>query len=176
MSGWQAPGIEESGRIILGIDPGLASVGFGVVKEVSGRLYHVDHGTIQTSPSQPSAERLFAIYSGILALIDTYGPSAGGIEGLFFFRNVSSALPVAEACGVIKLAFRQRSIDLSEFSPNDIKKAVSGTARAEKQQVQEMVKMLLGLSDIPKPDHAADALAAAICRAHFEGPSGLAIT
>lgn len=175
MSVWQAPGTEEPGRIILGIDPGLASVGFGVIREVSGRLVHVDHGTIQTGADQPTQERLFAIYSAILALIDVHRPSAGGIEGLFFFRNVSSALPVAEACGVIKLAFRQKAIDLSEFSPNDIKKAVSGTARAEKKQVQEMVKMLLGLAEIPKPDHAADALAAAICRSHFEGPSGLFI-
>jgi crossover junction endodeoxyribonuclease RuvC len=155
------------GRTILGIDPGLASVGFGVItRSRGGSLVHVAHGCITTSPSQPSSERLKHIFDHVCSLIELYRPETAAIEDLYFFRNVSSALPVAEARGVIKLAFETRAIPLAEYTPNAIKKAVTGTARAEKHQVQEMVRILLGLSGIPSPDHAADALAAAICRAH----------
>ena len=92
------------------------------------------------------------------------------MESLYFWKNVSSALPVAEAKGVIRLAFARASVPLADYSPTAIKQAVSGSARAEKGQVQEMVKLILGLGEIPKPDHASDALAAAICRANHEGP------
>ena len=160
--------------LIIGIDPGLASLGYGVIAfGRGGLLRHITHGCIRTSPSDSSEQRLQQIYSGIQEILATYKPRYGGIEDLYFFRNVSSALPVAEARGVIKLVFHQASISLAEFTPNAIKKAVTGTARADKNQVQEMVRILLGLSEAPKPDHAADALAAAICRAHFEGPVGL---
>ncbi len=157
-------------RIVIGIDPGLASVGYGVVAESGGALRHIAHGCITTSPDQVSGCRLRVIHD---RLIDEYAPVACGIEDLYFFKNVTSALPVAEARGVIKLAFFERSVPLSEFTPNAIKKAVTGTARADKNQVQEMVRVLLGLDAIPKPDHAADALAAAICRMHSEGPAGI---
>jgi len=161
-------------KIVLGIDPGLASVGYGLVAESGGQLRHVTHGCIVTRAGSPSGERLKIIYyNEISSLIALHKPDSGGIEDLFFFRNVSSALPVAEAKGVIKLAFAVAGVPLAEFTPNEIKKAVTGTARADKAQVQEMVRLLLGLDAIPSPDHAADALAAAICRMHFEGPAGL---
>ncbi len=160
--------------LIVGIDPGLASLGYGVIAlGRGGKLRHVCHGCIRTASSDPSELRLQQIYSGIQEILATYNPAYGGIEDLYFFRNVTSALPVAEARGIIKLAFHQASVPLAEFTPNAIKKAVTGTARAEKGQVQEMVRILLGLEEAPKPDHAADALAAAVCRAHFEGPAGL---
>ena len=165
-----SPAIRLDERLVIGIDPGLASLGYGIVALREGRLFHVAHGCICTSPKQPSGDRLLHIYSEIISLLELYKPTQGGLEDLYFFRNVSSALPVSEAKGVIKLAFRMASVDLAEFSPNEIKKAVTGTARADKLQVQEMVKMLLGLDAVPSPDHAADALAAAICRIHVSGP------
>jgi len=163
----------RSERIIIGIDPGLASVGYGLIAESGGQLRHLAHGCITTKAGTPSEDRLRKIFNEISSLLSLHKPHAGGIEDLYFFRNVSSALPVAEARGVIKLAFALSAVPLAEFTPNAIKKAVTGTARADKLQVQEMVKILLGLSAIPSPDHAADALAAAICRMHFEGPAGI---
>lgn len=174
MAGNRLPSPEPGKRIVIGIDPGLASVGYGVIRGSYGQLQHIAHGCITTSPELPSNQRLHTIYSEICSLLALYKPDAGGIEDLYFFRNVSSALPVAEARGVIKLAFFAAGVPLAEFSPNEIKKAVSGTSRADKGQVQDMVRLLLGLNEIPKPDHAADALAAAICRVHFEGPAGIA--
>ena len=165
-----------SERIVIGIDPGLASVGYGLVAQSGGAMRHIAHGCITTTPDQASGDRLRIIHDKIIALIDEYSPVACGIEDLYFFKNVSSALPVAEARGVIKLAFSEKSIPLSEFTPNAIKKAVTGTARADKNQVQEMVRVLLGLDAIPKPDHAADALAAAICRMNSEGPAGIVLS
>jgi len=163
----------SEGKIVLGIDPGLASVGYGLVSESGGRLSHLAHGCILTLAGTPSGERLKVIYDEIASLISLYKPDLGGVEDLYFFRNVSSALPVAEARGVIKLAFAASGVPLAEFTPNEIKKAVTGTARADTALVQEMVRVLLGLDAIPSPDHASDALAAAICRLHFEGPAGL---
>jgi crossover junction endodeoxyribonuclease RuvC len=160
-------------RIVIGIDPGLASLGYGVVAESGGQLRHIAHGCISTSPKTPSGERLKQIHEALNALIETYRPSCGGVEDLYFFRNVTSALPVAEARGIIKLVFAQTGVPLAEFTPNAIKKSVTGSARADKLQVQEMVRILLGLEKIPSPDHAADALAAAICRIHFSGPAGI---
>jgi crossover junction endodeoxyribonuclease RuvC len=157
-------------RLVIGIDPGLASLGYGIVAFREGRLVYVTHGCIVTSPGQASGDRLLHIHKELTSILELFKPTQGGMEDLYFFRNVSSALPVSEAKGVIKLAFRMASVELSEFSPNEIKKAVTGTARADKVQVQEMVKMLLGLDAIPSPDHAADALAAAICRIHASGP------
>lgn len=161
-------------RRVLGIDPGLASVGYGIIESKGGVLRHLAHGCITTSPGSPSGLRLLAIHRSILEILREYRPDAAGIEDLYFFRNVTSALPVAEARGVIKLAFEISGVPLAEFTPNAIKKSVTGTARADKSQVQEMVRILLGLETLPSPDHAADALAAAICRLNHEGPAGLA--
>ena len=159
--------------VVIGIDPGLASLGYGIVSESGGQLRHIAHGCISTSPKTPSGERLLQIHEALKSLIETYHPAFGGVEDLYFFRNVSSALPVAEARGIIKLVFAQAGIPLAEFTPNAIKKSVTGSARADKFQVQEMVRILLGLDKVPSPDHAADALAAAICRIHYSGPAGI---
>ena len=154
----------------MGIDPGLASVGYGVVECSGGRLSRLDHGCIVTSKDEDTGERLLAIHERIAALIEEWRPDSAGMESLYFWKNVSSALPVAEAKGVIRLAFARAGVELLEYSPTAIKQAVSGSARAEKEQVQEMVRIILGLPEVPKPDHAADALAAAICRANHRGP------
>ncbi len=160
---------------ILGIDPGLASVGYGVIESSGGRLRHLDHGCILTRKEEDTGRRLLTIFAAVSDLIEEWAPAVAAMESLYFWKNVSSALPVAEAKGVIRLAFARASVDLVEYSPTAIKQAVSGSARAEKDQVQQMVRLILGLGEIPKPDHAADALAAAICRSNHEGPlAGLA--
>lgn len=155
---------------ILGIDPGLAALGWGLVEARGGRLHHLGHGCLATKAGLPIEERLATIYDFIAALIGEWEPAAAALEGLFFWKNVTSAFPVAEAKGVIRLACHRAGLPLAEYSPTLIKQAVVGTSRAEKEQVQAMVKLLLGLAESPKPDHAADALAAAICRWHHEGP------
>jgi crossover junction endodeoxyribonuclease RuvC len=154
----------------MGIDPGLASVGYGVLESSSGRLRHLCHGCIATPKEKGTGERLLMIFATVADLIEEWEPATAAMESLYFWRNVSSAMPVAEAKGVIRLAFARAGVDFVEFSPTAIKQAVSGSARAEKNEVQEMVKLLLRLKDIPKPDHAADALATAICRANHLGP------
>ncbi len=157
---------------IIGIDPGLAALGWGVIEARQGRLRHLGHGYIETHKDTPLGERLLAIAEGVERLIAEWEPAAAGIESLFFWKNVTSALPVAEARGVIRLAFVRAGVDLADYSPTAIKQAVVGTSRADKAQVQAMVQLLLGLDAVPRPDHAADALAAAICRWHHEGPLG----
>jgi crossover junction endodeoxyribonuclease RuvC len=154
---------------ILGLDPGLASAGWGVVEVSGNRLRYIAHGCVETEASRPRAERLFFIYREICRVLETYKPREGAIENLYFGRNVSSAMAVAEARGVITLALVQRGLGVLEFSPGAIKTGVAGVSRAGKEQVQEMVRLILGLESVPKPDHAADALAAAICAAH-SGP------
>lgn len=154
----------------MGIDPGLASTGYGVVEISSGCMRALGYGVIHTRSEMPHSLRIRDIHAAIADLLGLWSPDRGGMESLFFFRNVSSALPVAEARGVIRLAFVSAGIHLDDLTPNEIKLSVTGSARAEKKQVQEMVRILLGLPDIPKPDHAADALAAAICLWHKTGP------
>jgi crossover junction endodeoxyribonuclease RuvC len=136
------------------------------VVEVSGnRLRYLAHGCVETEASRPRAERLFFIYQEICRVLETYKPREGAIENLYFGRNVTSAMGVAEARGVIILALVQRKLGVMEFTPSAIKTGVAGVGRAGKGQVQEMVRLILGLESVPKPDHAADALAAAICAA-----------
>jgi crossover junction endodeoxyribonuclease RuvC len=147
-------------------------MGYGVIEAKNGRIRHLAHGCVETNSKTPMGLRLLEIFAAVAELIETWEPGAAGMETLYFARNVSSALPVAEAKGVIRLAFARSGIALSEYSPNALKQAVTGSARAEKDQVQEMVRILLGLAQRPRPDHAADALAAAICRANHEGPLG----
>ncbi|MEJ5183494.1 MAG: crossover junction endodeoxyribonuclease RuvC [Rectinemataceae bacterium] len=163
---------DSSSIVAIGIDPGIASIGYGVVRTSGGRLECIAYGCITTDAAEAMGARLDAVFSAIESLVTTHAPDVGGIEELYFFRNVTSALPVAEARGVIRLAFARAGIPLHQFSPNAIKKAVTGSARADKVQVQEMVRILLGMEEIPKPDHAADALAAAICTLHSLGPAG----
>ena len=154
---------------IIGIDPGLASTGWGVVDYAGGEVRYVDHGSIETEAALPRGERLFFILKTLRQLLDKYKPSGAAIETLYFGRNVSSAIPVAEARGVISAVLSERGLPVFEFTPNAIKQGVTGVVRADKAQVQHMVKIILGLAEIPKPDHAADALGAAICAAHAGG-------
>ena len=156
----------SSARRILGIDPGLASTGWGVVDNADGNICYIDHGTIITKADCPRADRLFFILQEVRAVIDKYNPAKVVIENLYFGKNVSSAIPVAEARGVISAAVAEKGLPLIELTPNAIKLGVTGSARADKKQVQEMVKIILNLDKPPKPDHAADALGAAICGAN----------
>ena len=153
-------------RRVLGIDPGLASTGWGIVDCAGGKLRYVGHGSITTVTGRPHAERLLSILESVSSLLDTYSPTESAVEILFFGKNVSSAIPVAEARGVIFAALAERGLPVYELRPNAIKQGVTGISRADKKQVQEMVRIILGLEKIPKPDHASDALAAAICAAN----------
>jgi len=152
-------------RRILGIDPGLADTGWGILDDEEGIRY-VDHGVIKTKADCPRAERLFFIMRSVRLIIEKYNPTEAAIEKLFFGKNVSSAISVAEACGVITASLAEKNIPVYELTPNAIKKGVTGLACSGKPQVQEMVKTFLGLNEIPKPNHAADALAVAICAAN----------
>lgn len=155
--------------IILGIDPGLADLGWGVIESSRGRHRHLGHGVIQTSAREIPEQRLLKIFEGIQALIRQFQVTCAGLETLFFVKNITSALPVAEARGVVRLALALAGIPIGEYNPTAIKNALVGVGRAEKAQVQEMVRLLLGLDQIPEPNHAADALAAAICHSHYGG-------
>ena len=153
-------------RRILGIDPGLASTGWGVLDDADGKIKYIDHGVIITKADCPRADRLFFILQNIRSIIGKYKPAEAAIETLYFGRNVTSAIPVAEARGVISAAIAQEAVPLHDFTPNAIKMGVTGSSRADKKQVQEMVRIILGLDQLPQPNHAADALAAAICAAN----------
>jgi crossover junction endodeoxyribonuclease RuvC len=153
--------------LVLGIDPGTAIVGYGLVRERSdGALEAVAFGVITTPPRTPMAERLKKIYDELLALIDIYKPDRAGVEELFFARNVTTALTVAQGRGVILLALTNAGIPIAEYKPNQIKQSVVGYGGAKKPQIQDMTRILLGLDDIPRPDDAADALAVAITDLH----------
>ncbi|MCL2763321.1 MAG: crossover junction endodeoxyribonuclease RuvC [Treponema sp.] len=153
-------------RRVIGVDPGLASTGWGVLDCQGGKIRHVAHGSIETKAGRPQAERLFLIMESLRSVLDTYNPAEAAVEILFFGKNVSSAIPVAEARGVIFAVLAERGLPVLEFRPNAIKQGVTGVASADKKQVQEMVRIILGLPTIPKPNHAADALATAICAAN----------
>ena len=152
---------------ILGLDPGLADLGWGMVLVEGSMIRHLGHGAIHTKANQSVELRLHQIHLELSAVIAEWKPQAASIEALFFAKNVSSALPVAQARGVILLSCAMAGLPVAEYTPSQIKQAVVGSGRAEKLQVQEMVRLILGLPAIPKPDHAADALAAAICHSHF---------
>lgn len=151
--------------IILGIDPGIANTGYGIIKVESATFTPLGFGTIRTSPQHESAERLKAIYDELMLLATEYQPESFVLEDLFFSKNVTSAFAVGEARGVIKLAAANTNRRVYSYPPVQIKQAVVGYGKATKRQVQEMVKLLLRFKEIPRPDHAADALAIAICHA-----------
>lgn len=151
---------------ILGIDPGIAIVGFGFIDQQGSKLTPVQYGCIKTEANSDPSLRLKQIYEAIEQLIDKYKPDAVAIEKLFFNRNVTTALTVGQARGVLMLAAAQRDITVAEYTPLQVKQAVVGYGKAEKHQVQDMVKLLLNLQQVPKPDDVADALAIAICHAH----------
>ncbi len=152
--------------IILGIDPGLAIVGWGVIEYKNARFRTIAYGALQTPAGMRTEERLKKIYEGMKELIDTYHPESVAVEELFFNTNITTGIRVAEARGVILLAAEQSGISIQEYTPLQVKQAVVGYGRAEKKQVITMVTMLLGLKTPPKPDDTADALAIAICHAH----------
>jgi crossover junction endodeoxyribonuclease RuvC len=154
-------------RIILGLDPGFADLGYGVVEVGGGKDRCLDYGSIRTPAGRPLGVRLFSVYDQLHKLIEKHEVESAGIERLFFSVNAKTAMDVAEARGVIRLCLEQRGIRYLEMGPGEIKSAVSGNGRADKGEMQKMVQMLLGLKDIPKPDDAADALAVALAAAHM---------
>jgi crossover junction endodeoxyribonuclease RuvC len=153
--------------IILGIDPGTATTGFGLVTEdEAGAARLVRCGVITTAPGVPMPERLLVIHRELTAVIRAHGPDAVAVEALFFGRNVTTALTVGQARGVVLLAAAQAGLPIHEYKPAEVKQALAGYGAASKRQMQEMVRILLDLDDIPRPDDAADAVAVAICHLH----------
>jgi crossover junction endodeoxyribonuclease RuvC len=149
--------------IVLGIDPGTANTGYGVVSGSGSRLRALEHGVVKTSPGSSLERRLCDIHEAIGELIDAHRPDSVAIEELYFGANVRTAFAVGQARGVVLLAAGQRGLPARSYTPQAVKSAVCGTGRAEKDQVGRMVARLLGLPSVPKPDHAADALAVAVC-------------
>jgi crossover junction endodeoxyribonuclease RuvC len=152
--------------IILGIDPGTAITGFGLVHEEDDRLLLGECGVITTAAGQALPLRLQAIYQGLLQIARSHRPDAAAVEELFFSRNARTALAVGHARGVALLALADAGLPIFEYKPMEVKRAVAGYGGADKQQVQEMVRLLLNLDRVPQPDDAADALAVAICHIH----------
>ena len=153
--------------IVLGIDPGVANTGYGVVRSgPGGRLAALDGGVIETLPALPPEQRLALIFARLDSLLTEHDPDAVALEDLFFRANAKSAFAVGQARGVVMLAAGRRSIACASYTPQQVKGAVCGSGRAEKEQVIRMVQTLLSLPEPPRPDHAADALAVAICHAN----------
>lgn len=148
---------------IIGIDPGTGILGFGVIDVEGAKLKLVDAGVIRTPVHQPDSDRLKTIHDELKELIEQHNPVVMSVEKLFFSRNITTAMSVSQARGVVLLLGKQFDLELFEFTPPQIKQAVTGYGKAEKKQIQEMVRTILGLKEVPKPDDAADALAAAIC-------------
>jgi len=153
--------------IILGIDPGTATTGYGILETKDRRLTLLEYGCILTQKNRPAAIRLLEIYQDLSKLIKKYRPQTIAVESVFFYNNVKTAIAVAQARGVVLLCAEQHKLTLREFTPLQIKNSLTGYGKAEKKQVQYMVMKLLGLKSIPKPDDAADALAVAICASSF---------
>jgi len=151
---------------ILGIDPGLATIGYALVDKETNHFEVLEYGVIKTSADKDDIERLEIIHRNIEALIKEFEPEQMAVEELFFNKNVKTAIAVGQARGVILLAGSQAGLKVAEYTPLQIKQAVVGYGRADKMQVQQMVKSLLNLSEIPRPDDAADALAISICHGH----------
>jgi crossover junction endodeoxyribonuclease RuvC len=151
---------------VLGIDPGTAITGYGVVEEEAGELKVVAFGAIRTPAKQPLPTRLQTIYRGVRNLVEDWEPSSAAVEELFFSSNVRTAMSVGQARGVTLLALIDAGLSIAEYTPLTVKQAVTGYGSADKAQIQEMVRLLLGLAEAPKPDDAADALAVAICHLH----------
>lgn len=151
---------------ILGIDPGYGTVGYGVVEYDRLRFTPVQYGAIKTKSGMPMHLRLAEIYDDMCTLIDTFHPDAAAIEELFFNTNITTGIQVAQARGVILLAMAQKGLHPVAYTPSQVKQSVVGYGKAEKMQVMEMTKNMLGLAKIPRPDDAADALALAICHGH----------
>ena len=156
---------------ILGIDPGYAIVGYGIIEAAKGGYEPIEYGAVTTAPKEDFGLRLLEIYEGMRELLNTFRPQAASVEKLYFINNKTTGIGVAEARGVILLALSQARVPLYEYNPMQVKQAVTGYGKAQKHQVQEMTRRLLGLMEIPKPDDAADALALAICHGQAAGSS-----
>ena len=149
---------------ILGIDPGIADTGFGVIRvHNNGKIECLDYGSIVTKPKQKLEDRLWSLYKQLNIIIEKHKPDLFAVEELFFNKNTATALIVGQAKGVILLSAMKANIEITHYTPGQVKQAVSAFGQAQKGQVQKMVKLLLNLKEIPKPDDAADALAVAIC-------------
>lgn len=156
--------VTEAGMVTLGIDPGTALLGYGVIRGDSDPVL-VDVGVIETDSKAPMPDRLVILHRETARLIETYRPDVLAVEQLFFARNVTTAIAVGQARGVVLLAAAQAGVPVAEYSPSEVKFAVVGYGKADKHQMQEMVRIILNLDVIPKPDDAADALAVALCHA-----------
>lgn len=153
--------------LVLGIDPGTATTGYGLVREtVNGNLQVVEYGTIETPAGLEQEKRLHLLYDRIVEIILLHQPDCGAVEKLFFRRNVTTAIAVGQARGVTVLAMAQHHMPVAEYTPMEVKQAVSGYGNADKKQVQAMVKAILEMKELPRPDDAADAMAIAICHLH----------
>lgn len=150
---------------ILGIDPGTGILGFGIIEVVGRKMQMVDAGVIRTPVKEDDAVRLETIFDELTDIIAANKPDVMSVEKLFFARNVTTAMTVAQARGVVLLCARQAGLPIFEYTPMQIKQSTTGYGKADKKQVQEMVRVLLGLSEVPKPDDCADALAAALTHA-----------
>jgi len=157
--------------IVLGIDPGTAATGYGIVERNGSKLRLVDYGCLETLSTDELPRRLLHIHQAISELIAEHHPELVGVERLFFNRNVQTAFAVGQARGVVLLAAAEAGVPVFEYGPHEVKMAVTGYGRADKRQVQRMVQVVLGMPVLPRPDDAADALAVAICLAHAQRPA-----
>jgi crossover junction endodeoxyribonuclease RuvC len=155
--------------IILGIDPGTAALGYGIVERKGSLLRAIDYGCLETSPDLAMPERLLAIHALVAELVALHDPSVVAVERLFFSRNAQTAMAVGQARGVVLLAAAQHNRPVREATPNEVKSAIAGYGAADKEQVQRMVQLVLGMTELPRPDDAADALAIAVCIANRVG-------
>lgn len=155
-------GWDDDGLRILGIDPGLATMGYGVIESDGDRHRLVQFGVLTTQAGQPTPQRLRSIFTGVNQLMDTYQPEEVAFEELFFSKNITTGMAVSAARGAALVAAAQRTDNLYEYTPMQIKQAITGYGKADKKQIQQMVKLLLQMKEIPKPDDAADAIACAI--------------
>src|SRR5919202_2442981 len=157
--------VGKRGHTILGIDPGTATMGWGVIRQEGNRLRYVQHGAVTTPADWEMPRRLSRLFDGVTELIEGYRPKTVAVEELFFNTNVTTAITVGQARGVALLAAYRAGVEVQEYTPLQVKQAITSYGRAEKRQMQEMVRTLLKLPEVPKPDDAADGLAIAICHA-----------
>ena len=156
--------------LIVGIDPGIATTGYGFIRPASsGRLEAVAFGVLRTEAGTELPERLASLHEGMTDLLALHRPDAAAVERLYFQRNVTTAMVVGEARGVLLLALAQAGIPVGEYTPGEIKQAITAYGSAKKQQMQEMIRLLFGLPEVPRPDDAADALAVAVCHLQRAG-------
>jgi len=155
--------VSRSTLRVLGLDPGTATTGWAILEEKAGKVQALAYGHISTSPKKNEAERLLEIAKDLRKIIQKYKPNEAGIEKIFFFKNQKTVIPVGQARGVLLLTLEEKNVKIFSYTPLQVKQAVTGYGKAEKRQVQEMVKNILKLPKIPKPDDTADAIAIAIC-------------